>query len=170
MNLKDALLREHSKTQKDNIATNIGDSKVLFAELWEILKTGEAPLPQRAAWVFDTCTKKYPALLEAILDDVVLFMPKPNHNAIHRNITKVLARIDIPERHQGTVYSLCIDWMLSPKKEVAIKAQCMTIAFNIAKPIPELREELALVIQDQMEFNSAGFTSRGRKILKALTK
>lgn len=170
MNLEEALLAEHSKAQKDKIATIIGDSMTLFAELWEIIKTGEAPLPQRAAWVFDTCTKNYPQLFESILDDAILFLPLPNHNSIHRNISKALARIDIPEEHQGVLYSLCIDWLLSPKIEVAIKAHCMTIAYNIAAPIPELREELALVIEDQMKFNSAGFTSRGRKILKALAK
>ena len=44
----------------------------------------------------------------------------------------------------------------------------MDIAYNIASDIPELKEELALVINDQMEFNSAGFKSRGKRILKKI--
>ena len=169
MNLKEALLKEHSKAQKNIIVEMIGDNKALFFELWTIIKTGEAPLPQRAVWVFDSCVAQHPALFDYILDDAIAFLPGNHHNAIHRNITKALSRTEIPERHQGVLYSLCIDWLLSPTIAVAIKAPCMTIAYNIAKPIPELQEELALVIKDQMEFNSAGFTSRGRKILKKMS-
>lgn len=170
MDLEEALLKEHSKAQKDIIVEIIGGSKPLFLKLWEIIQTGEAPLPQRASWVFDTSVEKHPELLDDILDDVVAFFPGAHHNAIHRNLAKVLCRIAIPEKHQGVLYSLCIDWLLSPTTAIAVKAHCMTIAYNIAKPIPEFREELALVIQDQMEFNTAAFTSRGRRILKILRR
>ena len=46
----------------------------------------------------------------------------------------------------------------------------MDVLFNITKKFPELREELRLSIEDQMPFGSAGFLSRGTKILKLLDK
>jgi hypothetical protein len=46
----------------------------------------------------------------------------------------------------------------------------MTVLLNIVKYVPELKEELKIIIEDQMPYASAGFQSRGKKTLKALEK
>ena len=167
--MSEALLVEHSRAQRDVIADFIGNSKSRYKALWEIIKTGEPPLPQRAAWVLDEATNRHPELFDGILDEAVAFLPGKNHDAVHRAITRILGmRPNIPEEHQGMLFSLAIDWMLSPTRPVAIKVHCMSMASTIAMPIPELREELALVIKDQMDLNTVGFRSRGKKILKRL--
>lgn len=168
MDLWEALNTKHSKEQRDLIVDYIGTSKKRYKDLWEVLKSGEPPIPQRAAWVLDESTLRHPHLFDEILDDAVRFLPGPHHDAVHRAITKILGVREIPEEHQGVLFSLSIDWLLSPTVPVAIKAHCMSIAGNIALPIPELREELSIVIKDQMDLNSVGFRSRGRKILKMM--
>ncbi|MCB0651443.1 MAG: hypothetical protein KDC85_09235 [Saprospiraceae bacterium] len=170
MDLREALLAEHSRAQKNIIADYVGDSKELFMALWKVIKSGEEPLPQRAVWALEECVSRHPGLFDHIMEEAITLLPGGHHDAFYRNITKILSQREIPEKYQGILFDLAIDWMLDPAKAVAIKAHCMTLAFNIAMPIPELREELAIVLKDQMEFNSAGFSSRGRKILKSLEK
>jgi hypothetical protein len=171
MDIGEVLLVEHSRTQTDLVIDYIGNSKNRYRDLWEIIKTGEPPLPQRAAWVLDGVTLKYPELFNDIFDEAVTFLPHENHDAVHRALAKILGLRDtIPEKHQGILFSLAIDWMMSPTKAVAIKVHCMSMACTIAMPIPELREELALVIKDQMDLNTVGFRSRGNKILKKLSR
>ena len=46
----------------------------------------------------------------------------------------------------------------------------MTVLYNITLKIPELADELKIIIEDQMPYGSAGFKSRGKKILKGLQK
>jgi hypothetical protein len=46
----------------------------------------------------------------------------------------------------------------------------MTVLFNIVKKYPELKDELKMSIEDQLPYGSAGFKSRGRRILKSLEK
>ncbi|MCK5279227.1 MAG: hypothetical protein KAQ62_19445, partial [Cyclobacteriaceae bacterium] len=58
----------------------------------------------------------------------------------------------------------------SGKEPVAVKVFAMTVLFNIVQVYPELSEELEISIEEQMPFCSAGFKSRGRKVLKALSK
>jgi hypothetical protein len=53
---------------------------------------------------------------------------------------------------------------------IAIKVFSMTVLFNISKNVPEFRDELAIIIEDQMPYGSAGFKSRGKKTLKGLSK
>ena len=170
MDLKSLILAEHSKAHTMAVAQFIGNDHEKFGELWELVKNGEPPVHRRAAWVMDACVEANPVLFEPYLVDAIDFLPRPNHNAIHRNLTKVLARMNIPEDLQGQLYDICLNWLISPQIHVAIKAHSMVIAYNIAKGIPELEEELAFVLKDQMEFNSAGFKSRGMKILKKMNK
>lgn len=170
MDLKTAILAKHSKAQTQAITRQIGKNPDLFAVLWQMVLDGEPPLPQRASWILDNCVQAHPTLFEPYLEEAIAFLPLPNHNAVHRNLTKILARMDIPEDLQGQLYDLCINWLIAPQIAVAIKAHSMTIAANIAKGIPELEEELAFVINDQLEFNSKGFKARGRQVLKQLKK
>lgn len=44
----------------------------------------------------------------------------------------------------------------------------MTILHNLSKEHPDLKNELRVAIEEQMPYASAGFKSRGNKILKAL--
>lgn len=171
MDLKKALLSDRSKPHMEHLAEIVSINPELFSDLWHLIKTEESPLPERGSWLFEKSALRNLTIAQPHLEEIITYLPVPNHNSIHRNLSKIVAQFEtIPEKLQGNLYSLCIERILSPPVHVAIKVYSMTIAFNIAKDIPELREELALVINDQMEFNSAGFKSRGNKILKAIHK
>ncbi len=159
-----------SKQEQLWLANQIGTDTTLYHLLWQLVKK-ETDLKKysRSVWVFEACSLQNPSMVNPILDEIISFLPQPNHNGTHRSLTKILAHIDpIPEKYQGTLYSLCIDWLLDPKKHVAIKVHCMAIAAQIAHNEPDLQEELRLVISDQLDYNSVAFASRARKILKKM--
>ncbi|MEL6654047.1 MAG: hypothetical protein AAFQ87_24905, partial [Bacteroidota bacterium] len=81
-----------------------------------------------------------------------------------------LSRIAVDEEIEGELYDLAIEKVGNPQVDVAIRVHCMEIAWNIAKPWAELREELRLVIEGHFEDGSAGFKSRGKKILQRIAK
>lgn len=165
------LLREgrFSKERKLWIADRIGADEGLYRHLWRQVQKGSDQYSRLAVWVLEACSLKHPFLIDSILGEIVDFLPRPNHNGIHRGLTKILAELEsIDEPYQGVLYSLCIDWILSPQKHVAIKVHCMTIAMTIAMPEPVLREELSMAINDQIPYNSVAFAARARKILKRL--
>lgn len=62
------------------------------------------------------------------------------------------------------------DTLNSGREPVAVKVFSMTVLFNIVQVYPELSEELEISIEEQMPFGSGGFKSRGRKVLKDLSK
>ncbi|GHN02752.1 hypothetical protein WSM22_42410 [Cytophagales bacterium WSM2-2] len=57
---------------------------------------------------------------------------------------------------------------MDKKEPVAVRVFSMTVLGNLAVKVPELRNELIPLIEDQMPYVSAGFVSRGRKVLKQL--
>ena len=51
-----------------------------------------------------------------------------------------------------------------------MKAHAMQIIYNHVLLYPELKDELVTVLEDQMENNSAGFKSRGVRLIKQMEK
>jgi hypothetical protein len=99
---------------------------------------------------------------------MILNLQKPVNDAVKRNTLRVLRYVEIPEDLMGIAADICFKYLLSGKEPVAVKVHAMDVLFNITRKFPELKEELKLAIEDQMPFGSAGFRSRGGKILKSL--
>ena len=75
MELTDALYENYSKAGMEHIATQVTKGAWPFEALWHIIKTGEPPLPQRAAWAMDHTLERRPELLHTILDDAIFKHP-----------------------------------------------------------------------------------------------
>jgi len=169
MNIRTQLLLEHSKENTQKIADYIGKSRKRYKELWEIIKHAEAPIPQRGSWVLSHSPISFSPAVIPFIPEMIEEVQKPVHDAIKRNVMKIIATIDeIPEEVSASFFDLCIDWAIDKNTSIAIKVYSMEIAGNIAMPYEELRNEVIVVIEDQMEHGSAAIKSRGRRLLKKL--
>lgn len=167
MQLVNALFEQYHKAGMNHIAAQITAGNWSFQDLWEIVKTGETPLPQRAAWAMDHTLEQKPELLELVLEDAANELLQPHHDAVYRALLKGFERLDtIPEEYEGALFDRAIRWMLDPKAATAVRVFSISLAAKIAKDIPELREEVCLTIESQIDYASAGFRSRGGKVLK----
>ncbi len=170
MELRKALLREHSKANTEYLVDKIGTDQEAFDELIILFLGNEYRVTQRAAWVVGNCIEAHPWLVEKHLKSVIENLQNPVHDAVKRNVLRVLQYVDIPENLLGITTEICFSLLNSAKSPIAIKAHAMSVLFDIVKKYPDLKEELKISIEDQMPFGSAGFVSRGRRILKALEK
>lgn len=125
-------------------------------------------LPQRAAAVVNEVCEKRPDFLMPYYERIILNLRNDIHDAVKRNTVRLLQFHHIPEDLLGEAADICFEQLQSTKEPIAIKVFSMTVLFNIVKRVPELKSELEYMIEEQMPYGSAGFVSRGRKILKAL--
>ena len=170
MSLKKEILKEHSKTHTVYLASKIGPNQEAFEELMELFLGDEHRVTQRAAWVLSHCIDAHPWLIKKHLRSIIENLQKPIHEAVKRNTVRILQFIDIPEDLMGLTADICFRYLNSGKEPVAVKVFAMTVLLNIVQIYPELSEELEISIEEQMPFGSGGFKSRGRKVLKALSK
>jgi hypothetical protein len=166
MNLKEALLQEHSKEQCDKIVQYIGDNKQRFAELMELFFKGEYRVTQRAAWPMSCCVRNHPGLVQPYFKPLIKNLETTGlHDAIKRNIVRLLQDVPLPEKYHGKVMSICFDFIQSNEIAIAIKAFSLTILQNLSKQYPEITPELKLIIEERWEQEGPAFRSRGKKIL-----
>ena len=102
---------------------------------------------------------------------MINYLLKPGiHDAVKRNIVRLLQFISIPRSLQGKVADICFNYLNNPKEAIAVRVFSMTVLANLSTENPELKNELIPLIEDQLPFGSAGFRSRGIKVLRKLRK
>jgi hypothetical protein len=171
MNWTSQILKEHSKKQKDKIVKQVGNDPKKFAQLLEVFIKGPYRITQRASWPLSYCIEEHPELLQPHWKQILAFANKPGiHDAVKRNTLRMLQFVRIPKAHQGVAADLCFKLLADVKEPVAIRVFAMSVLANIAKEVPELKNEIIPLIEDQLPYASAAFRSRGKKVLKELKK
>src|SRR5215211_4651551 len=137
MNIKTALLKQHSKKQCDAIVKFIGKNPERFAEL----------------------IKSY---FKKLLNNL---SKSGLHDSIPRNTVRLLQHVEIPEKFHGRVMDICFRYISSPTEAVAIKAFSITVLQNLAKKYPEIINEIKLVIEERWDYETIAFKTRAKKLL-----
>jgi hypothetical protein len=165
--LKAEILLSYSKANTVRVAELIGRDEDLFRELIKIYSdTKDLDLAKRAAWVLGHCVRIHPYLINAHIKKLIKLLSEPSqHDAIKRNGLKALELTSIPEKYYGKIADMCFRVISSGKEAIAIKAYSIGILDKIGDEIPEIRQELKLILLDLMPYESAGFQSRARKVL-----
>lgn len=167
MDLYQVLTFEHSKASRDRIVTYVQRDPERFARLFDLFKNGDRRIAQRSAWSVSYCAEKCPKLIYPYCREMVDYLKVPGiHDSIKRNILRTFQGIDIPAELEGDLLELCFGYLLDRKEAVAIRVFSMQIIANLSKKYPEIRNDLKVIIEDELPYAKPGFVSRGRKILR----
>jgi len=135
----------------------------------------------RAAWILENLLMTNPHLILENLDELLLRFPQVSNPSCQRHYVKILMCLtsskinkEIKTRMQAAnlepIVETCFDWMINPKVAVAVKVFCCEVLFNLRNRYDWLTDELAREIEFLMLDGSAALQSKGKKILKALSK
>jgi hypothetical protein len=167
MDLKNQLLQAHSKQNCDIIVNWVGNSQLRFDELFALFMCSDKRLVQVSSWPLSYCVEAYPFLIKKHIATFFKNLDKPfAHEAVKRHSLRILQFITIPKKYEGFVMNLCFNFIQDITEKPAAKVFSLIVLENLQKQYPEIKEELHLIIQTQMPFESAGFRSRGKKMLK----
>ena len=167
MNIKTALLKQHSKKQCDAIVKFIGKNPERFAELMKCFFENEYRVSQRAAWPMSYCVEKYPELIKPYFKKLLTNLNKPDlHDSVPRNTVRLLQHVEIPEKFHGQVMEICFRYISSPTEAVAIKAFSITVLQKLTKKYPEIINEIKLIIEERWDYETIAFKTRAKKLLK----
>ena len=169
MDIRQALLKEHSKKQAHKIAAYVGSDKKRFDDLMKLFLGNEYRVTQRAAWIVGISVQKNPSLAKNYFKTLIALLDAPGaHPAVTRNIVRILQFIEIPKKFHGRLMDICFRFVSTPETAVAVKVFSLSILENLSTKYPEIKQELKLLIEETWPNSTAAFKSRARKILKSL--
>ncbi len=174
MNLQNEILKEHSKPHTLKIARWVGSDKKRFAQLMELFLHGEYRVTQRAAWIVCHCADLHPELIKPWLKRMIEKTKELGvHDAVPRNVLRIVSRTEIPAKLLGTVTTLCFDLLSIPASPIAVKAYAMTILQKVVRREPDLKNELYAVIESafgRLPHMRPALKVRSREMMKELGK
>ena len=170
MDLRSVLTNLSMGGERELIIREVGKSEEKFLILLDYAFHEKDPLGWRATWVLDGCDEQHPGLASNHISKIARKLPELDSPGVQRSLLRLLCRYDIPEEDQGILIDLCFSYLVSELYPLAVKVHAMQIIYNHALIYPELKNELITVLEDQMENNSVGFKSRGRRIISQLEK
>jgi hypothetical protein len=167
--LETALLAEHSKAQTTRIVRWIGADAGRLSAMMEIFLGDEYRLTQRGAWVVRYVAEKHPELMAPYFPMLIAALDKAGiHDAVKRNVLNVFEPLEISAEYHEILLDHCFRYLADPQEPIAIRCASMTILGKICQEIPELKDELRMILEEHLEFGSAGFKSRAKRVLKSL--
>jgi len=169
MQLEAEILEEHSKAQSLKIVKWVGKDPMRFKQLMQLFLHGKYRVTQRSAWMISLCAEKHPALIKPYLKKMLQKTQEPGvHDAVKRNVVRILQDIEIPPSLTGLAADICFNFLADRKEAIAVRVFSMSVLFHITRKEPDLKNELRLLIEENLHEEKAAFKSRGKKILKAL--
>jgi hypothetical protein len=169
VNIKEALLKEHSKRNSLAIANFIGDDKVRFAELMDLFLNSEYRITQCTAYAMLFVSDKHIELFKPYIGLLLNNLEgKKVHIAVKRNTIRLFQNLHIPKKFQGQAATICLEYLESATEAIAVKCFAMKVIANICETEPDLIPELQILVENQYPYGSAGFKARSKHIFKQL--
>ncbi|MCF0050066.1 hypothetical protein LXM25_08370 [Dyadobacter sp. LJ53] len=142
-----------------------------FAELMQCFLSDDFRLAQRAAYSVGMAGRQRPDLMVPHIGSLVDQLERKDiHDAVIRNSVRILQEVKIPEDLHGRVMDVCFEFIQNRQAAIAIRAFSLTVLYNFSKIYPEIKNELGIIIEEAMEFETHAFRARGKKILANIKK
>lgn len=171
MDIRQTLLTPvyQSKAVAQEVANYACTDPAFFDELVQCFLSDEYRLAQRAAYSLGMAAEQQPAWMQPHLATLVAQLKRTDiHDAVIRNAVRILQEANIPEALHGELMDVCFTFIQNRATPIAIKAFSLTVLYNLSKIYPEIANELRVIIEENMDYETPAFQSRGKKILAKL--
>jgi hypothetical protein len=74
----------------------------------------------------------------------------------------------VPPENEAQAIDLSFQWLMDPGITVTIKSRALFVLFRLTEKYPELKNELVLCLEDQIDKHSKDFRKRALKVLNEL--
>jgi len=165
MNIETYLVTDYCKQGILEIADYIGSDRTRFSVLMDIVLRNDKPMAQRAAWAVSHCLESHPSLADPYLSDMVNLLDKDVHDAIHRFVLRSFETVKLPVEFHGLIIDKAFAILMNRKASIAPRMFAMTVIYRLSKVYPEIKPELDLVLNEELEYGSTGFRNRAKKML-----
>ena len=163
--LEHSLAKSTSHTRKIWVNKIISED-IAIKDLSNLLKS-EHKTATRFQWLLSEIGLANPNKLLAELPFLLTFFDQLN--PIYKTSLASYWHIaGVPPENEGVAIDLLFQWLLSNHINMTIKSRCILVLFKLTNKYPELKNELALCLQNQLHKYSKDFEKRVTKILNKI--
>ncbi len=145
----------------------IVDQDIALADLVEILYC-DYKTAMRFSWIIGSLCEIDSKRVFPVVQQIFRNRERIKIPNFDRSMAKMFYLAGIPDELEGEAVDIMFAWMLDPKILVSTKNFSLFALYNTCLNYGELKNELKVVIEDQLDKNSKDFKKRAMKVLKKL--
>lgn len=129
--LRQQLLAELSRRNINLIVEAATENNAIIHHLVDFVLLHQEKISSRAAWALDKISQTKPPMLKTRIGELYQALDKISESGTRRNVLKVLMQYEIPDTFESQLIDFALKMIESPKEPVAVKANSMTLIFNL---------------------------------------
>ncbi|MFP4527445.1 MAG: hypothetical protein ACLFQX_02770 [Candidatus Kapaibacterium sp.] len=166
------IFNDSSKRTVIKGADTIGADGGLFHEALHLALEDRPKYSVRAARSVVFAAERYPFLAHPHRGIIIFAMERMKNESLLFTFLKLFTFIELPDSEEeiGHLMKLCFDTMERPVERIAVRVYALETLYRISEIIPEIKNELGLLIVHLAPHSPPAFQSRGSQILKKLRR
>ncbi|QIK53723.1 hypothetical protein G7051_04915 [Dysgonomonas sp. HDW5B] len=122
------------------------DSDSRKQELYDLVIGDDEAIGYHAAWIFTHFSSQDNEWLYTKQDQLIDNVLACKHGGKRRVMLNLLYRQPFPNPPRVDFLDFCLERMMSGEELPGVKSLCMKIAYELCRPIPELKQELKTML------------------------
>lgn len=164
--LKESLPKSNA-TDRQQWAKNILEQKINLKDLSKLLFS-EKEVASRFLWLLSDIGTLNPKILNDFLPYLLTVKDQINYSKLEASFANFWILAGVPFENEAEAISLLFNWVLSPQLNVTSKSRSFLVLFNLVKSYPDLKNELRISLEDQMDKHTDDFKRKSQKLLNKL--
>jgi hypothetical protein len=167
--IESSLIANDTEINRKHLAEKIIKEKIDLRRLLFILNS-DINIATHFMWLVGRICELSPETVFPAINDFFLHRKTTQIKNYDRSLAKMFLYCGVPKEIEGEATTLMFEWILSPNVIVSTKNHSVKALYNLTLKYPELKSELILTIQEQLNKNSISFKQTASKVLKNLLK
>jgi hypothetical protein len=141
-----------------------------FDEAIKLAISDKQPFSWRAAFLITSCMEENDKRIQKYIKSIVdnLKTKKDGHQ---RELIKILYKMDIKEKYEGTLFDICMTIWEGIGKNPSVRITALKFILKVANKHPELLEEIVFLTQDHyLESLSPGVKRSVERMMTEVTQ
>lgn len=170
MNIRQQLLKKHSRENADFVESYVVKSQGSVIELMACFLGEETKVVQRASQVVGNLGRHHPEMLQPWWEEMISAADRPIHVAVRRNVARYFAELELPisEPLEKKIVDSFTVWSTQADTPVAVAVFAMQFVADRCNQYPKHTKAIRAAIESRIDSASPGFKNRGLKILKQI--
>jgi hypothetical protein len=167
MDLKDRLRSGMKKDEVNALVQEALASDHVFVQLTDFVASTNKIHAMKASWVLGHVSTLDNRMANAFLDHWRKTLETTRIGGVQREMVKILSNCKLPEEMEGWFLDKCFALINSPAADPASKYHSLAFVTKQLKKYPELKEELASILEGQLTWHTPAWQ---RYIAKHIAK
>lgn len=172
MNIRQQLLKRHSRDNADLVESYVVQTPDAIVELMACFLSDETKVVQRSSQVVGNLGRHHPIMLKPWWDEMIHACIDPVHIAVRRNVARYFSELELPlpASLEKRIADSFTAWSAQDDVPVAVAVFAMQFVADRHGKFPKQAKEIQAIIESRMDSGSPGFCNRGRKILAQISQ